>query len=334
MPFSNQQAAAFALAVEYAYAMFDSKNPTQFPTPDPRIAKAGWTVAGYLFAKDALMPSPAERAAGAPARLHLGETVFYGYLAQNASDPSVWAAIVRGTADPIEWAIDAEFVPRDYPNQSGATVETGFWDVFSSMQLVDYPSKQPLGAAPAAIAQKIGSAGKVTVVGHSLGSAIVTYLSLETARLIGARASAVMFASPQTGNSHFTAYYDSVLADRYALFNYVLDIVPYVPFSLPLQGINYATLSKATVITPFTSQADVKLDVGCNHSIVSYAAELDYQLVKDEILSQQSDSCLLGPREFSVNEALAELLALAITALIKDKDSLKYVAGKMGWRRK
>jgi triacylglycerol lipase len=75
-------------------------------------------------------------------------------------------------------------------------------------------------------------ADTVTVCGHSLGSAIATYLSFDVAKLLGARASACLFASPRTGGQIWTAAYAAQVS-TYRLVNYVLDVVPYVPFDAP-----------------------------------------------------------------------------------------------------
>src|SRR6202034_4599795 len=68
----------------------------------------------------------------------------------------------------------------------------------------------------------------VTIVGHSLGAALATYLTLDLTRAgLRARVSACLFASPRTGNQPFVTLFDQTIAD-YRLFNYMLDIVPRV----------------------------------------------------------------------------------------------------------
>jgi hypothetical protein len=143
-----------------------------------------------------------------------------------------------------------------------------------------------------------------------------------------------MFASPHPGNDIFAAFYDTALGDRYSLYNYVLDLVPYVPFSMPLKHIDYAPLPKATIITPMNSQADVRVEVGCSHHVICYCAELDYQYTNATPKSPFDEAhfkCVLGPRQFSANEALAELLGPAFKALLSNQAALKHAAMKMGW---
>jgi triacylglycerol lipase len=72
----------------------------------------------------------------------------------------------------------------------------------------------------------------VTICGHSLGSAVATYLSFDVAKLLGARASACLFASPRTGDLAWTTAYAATAATC-RLMNYILDVVPYVPLDAP-----------------------------------------------------------------------------------------------------
>lgn len=114
-----------------------------------------------------------------------------------------------------------------------------------------------------------------------------------------------------------------------------LSVQPTFPRCSHIQHIDYATLPKANVITPISSEADVRVEVGCSHHVICYCAELDYQYTKttpQSPVDRGPYKCVLGPREFSANEVLAELLALSFKALIANQDMLKQVAKRMGWR--
>ncbi len=332
MSMSNQTAAQTALLVFYAEMMYVPD--TTKPKDEPRIAQAGWDVIAYLVARDSILPKRSELAPGQRKALQMGEIVFYGYLARSKTDQNAYLAAVRGTSGQAEWIIDAEFLQIDYPKQPGAKVEQGFWGVYDSMNLVELDGETVIGKAADAIAKTIGENGQVTIAGHSLGSSLATYLSLETAQIIGERASAALFASPHTGNGVFVDLYDRTLGDRYSLYNYVLDVVPYVPFSLPLEHIDYERLPKATIISPMSSQADVKVDISCDHHLGSYAAMLDYDFAKASPKTpaeEQMFQCVLGPREVSANEALAEVLALLLKYLAGEK-LVKELATRLGWK--
>lgn len=101
---ADQQAVGFgflAMFAEDMYAPIGSLNPPA----DTRIAKSGWTIIAYLTAQDALFPQKE----AANRHISLSKRVFFGFLARNTDDPTVYAAVVRGTDGIVEWVIDAAF---------------------------------------------------------------------------------------------------------------------------------------------------------------------------------------------------------------------------------
>jgi triacylglycerol lipase len=313
MPISDAEAVKFGLLVMYAEDMF-VQDQTK-PNSEPRIEQAGWETIAYLTARDAILPMRSSLLPGQKKLIELGDVVFYGFLARNIADPNEYAVAVRGTSGIAEWIIDAEFLPISSPREPGTKVEKGFWNIYESMNLVNLDGSVINDVAAKGIADKAG-AGRVVVAGHSLGAALATYLSLETAKLLGPRLSACMFASPRTGDSAWAALYDTTVSD-YRLFNYVLDVVPYVPFDLPPE-IQYSTLSEATIIQPSTAQADIRVDVTCDHHVICYCAMLDYEYTKASPLrtiDQQSWACVIGAVRIGVNAEVAMALAVLINHL-------------------
>ena len=157
----------------YAMDMYRVATSSLAPAPAPGLTASGWTTVAYITGEDSLFPNT-------------NQTVCYGYLARQASGEMV--AVIRGTDRFVEWVEDAMFAPIPYapqialPAGSGALeVEQGFWTLYKSMQLID-PAGVPLGALAPTIASAAGAAGTVTVVGHSLGAALATYLTLDLAR--------------------------------------------------------------------------------------------------------------------------------------------------------
>ena len=238
MPITDQDAVDYGFLVAFAEGMVVPGSIT--PHDEPRIAAAGWDVVGHLLAQDSILPDPSAVAPGVPLTVQLGQTVFYGFLARNQQDPNRYAAAVRGTNGFAEWVIDADFVPRPTPAAPGTKVEMGFFSIYDSMTLVGLTGLQIGAKAADGIATVVGAAGTVTVCGHSLGSAIATYLSFDVAKLLGDRASACLFASPRTGDHAWAAAYAAAVS-TYRLINYLLDVVPYVPFDAP-PAIQYSTL--------------------------------------------------------------------------------------------
>lgn len=305
MPFTNTQAAACGLLAMYAMDMYRVATSSLTPAPAPGLTASGRTTVAYITGKDSLFPNTKQ-------------TVCYGYLARQASGEMV--AVIRGTDGFVEWVEDAMFAPIPYapqialPAGSGALeVEQGFWTLYKSMQLID-PAGVPLGALAPTIATAAGAAGTVTVVGHSLGAALATYLTLDLARGgLGTRVSACLFASPHTGNQAFVELFDQTITD-YRLFNYILDVVPRVPL-----GLGYSPLPRRTVIQPATAEANIRVTIECNHHVICYCAMLDYEgtmRATTPVPQGEADSatCILGPETGA--PSLAKQLVSAIAGVV------------------
>jgi len=245
-----------------------------YPTPDPRIAAAGWTVVAYLTAQDAVLPPR-----GATIRtmgIDHGRRVFYGFVARSAAAPPAqpsYMVAIRGTEGFVEWVIDAEFIPVAHPRYPNARVEQGFWGIYQTMSLADPTTGATTHQNAAEGVEELVGKSPVVVTGHSLGSALATYFTDDLAARIGAQASACLFASPRTGDATWTGLFDSHVRS-YQLYNYIIDLVPHVP------SLGYATLSKANVLQPDSAQADIRLDLLCNHHVICYCAMIDYQKTK------------------------------------------------------
>jgi len=320
MPFTNTEAAAYGLLAMYAMDMYRVQEdplrpPDLTPPPAPGLVAAGWNILAYITGKDSLLP---ERPPKGPLPL-IDQTVYYGYLAQRA--PGEMIAVIRGTDGFVEWVEDAEFLPVPYaprialPAGLGTMlVEKGIWTLYASLQLIS-PKGESLGPLAPAVITAAGTAGTlVTAVGHSLGAALATYLTLDLARGgLGERVSACLFASPQTGNQAFVKLFDQTITD-YGLFNYLLDIVPRVP-----PGPGYSPLPRRTVIQPATAEAKIRFDIGCNHHVICYCAMLDYEgtmRATTPVPAGEEDSatCILGPE--TGNPSLAKQLVSDFAGIV------------------
>jgi len=89
---------------------------------------------------------------------------------------------------------------------------------------------------------------------------------------LGDRATACLFASPRTGDAAWVRLFDSNVTN-YQVYNYIIDLVTHVP------SLGYTTLSKAIVLQPSKAQADIRLDIFCNHHVICYCAMIDYAAV-------------------------------------------------------
>lgn len=255
---------------------------TQTPPVDTRVS-ASWNVVGYITAIDALLDAQ---------MLGLGTRFFYGFVASSKADPTQFVAVIRGTENASEWMEDIEFAPMPAPAGLAGQVENGFFSIYKSMQFTkDGTNAQPVVEG---VAGAIG-ANKLTVLGHSLGSPLATYLTLDLA-LTGqiTSLSACMFASPHAGDNAFAQFFDlKVGAANYKVYNYSRDIVPKVPFMF-----DYTPLPQALEFQPADAQAVIQNTLSGNHHAVCYAAMINYSAAtwtSVPPIDQACAACITGP---------------------------------------
>jgi triacylglycerol lipase len=284
--FTPARAAQLGLLVNYAMDMYRGDRENLTPAPDARLAP-DWRLLGYLASSDCLFRRGQT--------LALGDPVCFGYLAQNVAEPSQYIATLRGTDGIIEWIEDAEFLPIAHP--AGGKVEEGFYDLYSDMR---YLSAAPAGSDPAqapfaaaGIAAAVGT-GTLTVIGHSLGAAMATYLSYDLAApdALDTRVATCLLASPRPGDAAFVKAFATRVKAAQA-FAYELDIVPRVPL-----GPDYTDLLSLNWIGINTAQAKICFSLPCHHHVLSYCSMLDWALTdwrKALAVDAPFVACIKGP---------------------------------------
>lgn len=275
---STTDDARLAVLVLAAEQMYDAQGPSAVePAVDPRIA-ADWNLRGCIIGTDAII-----RMLGG---LALGEQrVFYGLLLESKSVPTHFAAVIRGTSGKVEWGEDLEGFPK--MSRWPGRVESGFQGVYDS-----FAYKAP-GASEipmiGAISTIVG-AGSLVVTGHSLGSALATYLAYELSSALPGRLALRVWASPHPGDSAFCAAVGAAIPDH-AHYRNPNDIVPKVPIAL-----DYAHLPHTLIVGPATDQLAIKSDWGCSHHLLSYIA-LTAPEILPEAASPQNEpylSCIVS----------------------------------------
>ena len=260
-------AATYAPLIMYAWDMCDKSLHQIPPEVDPRIAAKGWGIVGFLSAGDDIVK------AGTSIRSTLmgtGDRVSYGYVATRNDEMVV---VIRGTDGAEEWADDLDFLMQRHTTSGvPGLVDQGFFGIYATMQF--HPLNKPDPGQPVVQAIKgVAGANQVRVLGHSLGAAIATYLTLDL-NLAGSPASACLFASPQTGDQDFVDYFEDKVSN-YDLFNYERDLVPQVPKFDLLHLSTYEPLHQAKTIPVSGTAATVNDDPKCNHHLICYTALLD-----------------------------------------------------------
>jgi hypothetical protein len=277
-----EELAQYALLVEYAWDMCDEDLNPDGKGTDPRIAMDGYSVVAYLTASDDIICSGPGgirqqqiRPSGNADRKR------YGYIASRSDNPKQYVVVIRGTDGAEEWIDDFVFVANPRQGFAGK-VETGFWDIFDTMDVrLAGKDSGPYPAAAQYIQSLLDDKDKeVLIIGHSLGSAIATYLLYAVNRVDGQtdvpwrdRVAGLFFASPKTGDHDFVTSF-ALRVPNYLVVNYEHDVVPRVPpFDITCFDL-YRALPNCKVITDETVTVPVNQDKACCHHLISYVAML------------------------------------------------------------
>jgi triacylglycerol lipase len=274
----QQEDAQYALMCLFAEDQYDAYPATLEPPLDPRFA-SDWTLRGYVSGTDAILV--------AGTALSHGERVCYGVLLESKPAPGTFAIVIRGTKGIIEWIEDAIFSLTGYP--FGGRVEVGFWSIYGSLAFHSLTgSEAPLIPSLVGI---LGPSANITVVGHSLGAALATYLAVDlSSRREPLTVSSRFFASPHPGDGAFGLYAASLLKDCRS-YAYALDMVPRVPFEF-----GYEQLPGTIKLGVDNVQARIRRSLMCSHHALSYATLLDGSAPAIALLSLDAPyvACLLS----------------------------------------
>lgn len=296
--------ALLAMFAEDMHRVADSVDKKRVPDIDERLS-ADWDVQAFLIASDTIFPPPGVKL---PIEIKKEDPIYYGYVAKNRIGPAQFVVAVRGTEGIAEWIIDGQFLWVNGPDAT--KVEHGFWSIYNSMALVLLDGSQRNAEAAQGIRELVGAA-PVTVIGHSLGSSLATYLSYDLAQQLGEQVQACMFASPRTGDQAWADLYHRTVRD-YRVVNYILDVVPHLP-TRP----GYATLQNVLILAPSTADAAIRIDVRCNHHVICYCAMLDYATatgLSPKQVDLPCQACINGDKRSISNDATSMGVAVEAVA--------------------
>lgn len=210
--FQSPEVTALGEMVEIAYELF-------------RINPANRNPAFPVLSTDQIRPLANLRARD---ELPLGAKEFYGHVSWRGLNNDSLLISIRGTEDYQEWVDDAKFLHVDYPfDTATGRVEWGFTAIFTSFE-VSFPGNDvqiPLFEYLATLAEP----ETITVVGHSLGSALATLVAYESARLrLSQKVRLVTFASPRVGDGNFAQSFENLVANSLRIVNRP-DFIPRLP---------------------------------------------------------------------------------------------------------
>lgn len=286
--FTNQEAVENAILISQTFNTYATKPNELTPAPlDNTDIIKNWNVAGYINSNNGFFADLVEEK---------DKQVFFGYLLQSKTNPNEYKAVIRGTANKTEWCDNFKSL-LEYHKEIG-WVESGFYDIYENMTLTTLDGKTTKIAQGLSELVNNNKNAHLTITGHSLGSALSTYVMYDVSKQVTNKESVDMclFASPKPGNEKFSEDFQKV-TDNYVVYNYSRDLVP----DVPLEITGYEDLQNVKRITPQTSQAVIKDEVTSNHHVICYAAMLDYNAKKPEEWSQLlkdngcENDCIQGP---------------------------------------
>ena len=307
----DQVAAGYAMYALYAESMYPENSYVLNPPLDPRIDLNVWDVKGYLTVNEPVVAGSLNKRW---VRVNLNKRVYFGYVLQRKNAPGDLLVAIRGTSGGVEWAINTEFVHQTHDVYPKCKVERGFWSVYETLAIEDPKTGDRLHDNAVKGLLAIADGHDIAVVGHSLGSAVGTYL-VEALSDGGAnaRVGACLFASPRTGDVNWVNHFERSVTN-YRVINYLIDIVPHVPLHT-----DYAHLSRAEWFNPMVAKTSIRCDPWCNHHIVCYAAMLDRAHAQD-VVQERYAACV------NLEQNTPDIVAVSAGVLVEDLRGLDKTA--------
>ncbi|MDX7986625.1 lipase family protein [Xenorhabdus sp. 12] len=302
--YTYQEAADFAALILYASDMNSQYYDNPTPVPDPRIEEDGWELVGYIWGNDLSVSTDPDT--NKKKLFQLPTTVCYGYLAEMKGASGKYAVAIRGTDASnlmeILRDIDTQLI-SPWHNALEQQVHEGFFRIYNSLrfqprELMPYRNGSSNNYNQLDLADgladfiKLRGGSNITIMGHSLGSALASYLMYNIAPLIPHHY-ACLFACPRPGNQAFSLSIQENFchgAVNYEVFNYIDDLIPH----LPLEISGYSSLQNITNInTP--NGVNITSGLTCNHILMSYIARLHLDKYKKIMSSKNTkikDPCV------------------------------------------
>ncbi len=251
----NLQAALQAGSlIQWAYSVYDSGQPN-YDNQNYNGFKVLQTIYANDLATDNIVIDPAKM-------------VSIGFVAQSVASPNEFILVIRGTVGVWEWLEDAKFLPENFSAVPGSGLtEDGFTDMYNSFRVQPDLDSGRLTPALAGLLGAVTAQTKLTICGHSLGSALATLLALDmVVNTPYKNLSLITFASPRVGDLHFANFFNNAVPDCERIAN-IKDVVTHIPLP-PL----YIHVGDETIVNP---QKLVANNLACMHAMDTYMFLLD-----------------------------------------------------------
>jgi hypothetical protein len=253
----------FARLVNAAYAVIPA-NTTNAAGTNLSVGGTNYTVVNTIYCNDLgtdINP------------LRGNNIVSIGLVLQDTGTGDVVLA-VRGTEGIMEWVQDARFCLVSCPFAAGAgNTEDGFTAMYNSFRIgSDSKTSAPLCSALATLKfpKPVSATTPVTVCGHSLGGALATLLGLDVAiNTIFKNPTVYTYASPRTGDSAFTAFYDHMVPNTIRVANR-MDLVPKLPMPPLYDHVSTPSELNPVQMLPLPPKVLVKPTLACEHILDTY----------------------------------------------------------------
>jgi hypothetical protein len=253
----------FARLVNAAYAVIPA-NTTNAAGTNLSVGGTNYTVVNTIYCNDLgtdINP------------LRGNNIVSIGLVLQDTGTGDVVLA-VRGTEGIMEWVQDARFCLVSCPFAAGAgNTEDGFTAMYNSFRIgSDAKTSAPLCSALATLKfpKPVTATTSVTVCGHSLGGALATLLGLDVAvNTIFKNPTVYTYASPRTGDSAFTAFYDHMVPNTIRVANR-MDLVPKLPMPPLYDHVSTPSELNPVQMLPLPPKVLVKPTLACEHILDTY----------------------------------------------------------------
>jgi C1A family cysteine protease/GH25 family lysozyme M1 (1,4-beta-N-acetylmuramidase) len=309
-PFDAKAASLYGQFVQAAYSMYEADPHNLTPTQSDDFPP-GYKLVGWIQMQDFILESTGP--------------IFYGFIAQSATNASRFVLAIRGTSNDVEWWDDASAILKiPFKIPACGFVGMGFARIYSTLVVIERPISSSIAAPDTLLPQAAGTfcqqvsvlvrrhgpaamrdtpfiaSGSIDVTGHSLGAALATLYTMENA-YTGQIPSPLLctFASPLVGDSKFATVFNRLDLTSWRIVN-APDVVPKLPPEI-LGFVHVDTMQA------FDSSRKVKPTMSCWHSLSTYLSLIDPT-------QQPSAACRIPPKTTAHSSAALSLPVSSSTA--------------------